>query len=114
MPSRRRPAEATRVEKLSEVGRYALGVLWADGHDSILPYRSLRRACPCDTCAPHGAEQPHAAEAERLLGVELLGGRSLFLRWADGHETLLLLEELRDLCRCARCAGEPEYPISGG
>ena len=35
------------------------------------------------------------------------------VRWADGHETWLLVSELRDLCRCARCAGEPDYPISG-
>src|SRR2546422_4291176 len=36
--------------KLTEVGRYALGVLWGDRHDSILPFRNLRRACPCETC----------------------------------------------------------------
>jgi len=107
-----RSAEANRVEKLTEVGRYALGIVWGDQHDSILPFRNLRRACPCDDCArTPGA--PLAAEAERLVRLELLGDRSLFLRWADGHETLLLLGEVRDLCRCARCAGEPEYPISG-
>ncbi len=112
MATRRAP-EATHVEKLSEVGRYALGILWGDQHDSILPFRSLRRACPCDACA---AAPPHAAtssEAERLARVEVLGDQSLFLRWGDAHETILLLEEVRDLCRCARCAGEPEYPITG-
>jgi len=45
--------------------------------------------------------------------VEVLGEQSVFLRWADGHETVLLTEELRALCRCAYCAGEPENPISG-
>jgi hypothetical protein len=35
------------------------------------------------------------------------------LHWADGHETLLLVEELRDLCACAACKGEPNYPITG-
>jgi DUF971 family protein len=108
-----RSADATRVEKLTEVGRYALGILWGDRHDSILPFRNLRRACPCDGCATARPDAPLAADAERLVRVELLGERSLFLRWADGHETLLLLDEVRDLCRCARCAGEPEYPISG-
>ena len=48
------------------------------------------------------------------MRVEVLGTRSIFLGWGDGHETIFLLEELRDLCRCARCAGEPDYPISGG
>jgi DUF971 family protein len=110
MPSR--PPEATHVERLSEVGRYALGVAWGDRHDSILPYRSVRAACPCETCAE--GQPPGSSEAERPVRIEVLGERSLFVRWGDGHETVLLLEELRDLCRCARCAGEPDYPVSGG
>ena len=111
MPPARSP-DATHVEKLTEVGRYALGVVWGDHHDSILPLRNLRRACPCDACtaSPEVALSP---EAERLARLELLGGQSLFFRWGDGHETLLLAAEVRDLCRCARCVGEPEYPISG-
>ena len=48
-----------------------------------------------------------------LIDVQVLGGESVFVLWADKHETILLVEELRDLCRCARCVGEPEYPISG-
>ena len=108
-----RPPEAIRVEQLTAVGRYALGVRWGDGHDSILPYRSLRAACPCENCAERPGDARLVADAERLARVEILGERSIFLRWADGHETLLLLEELRALCRCARCVGEPDYPISG-
>jgi DUF971 family protein len=112
VPQRRAP-DATRVEKLSEVGRYALGVVWGDQHESILPFKGLRAACPCETCGAGPSERALPAEGERLVRAEPLGGRSLFLRWADGHETLLLLDEVRDLCRCARCVGEPEYPISG-
>ena len=111
MPAR--SPDATHVERLTEVGRYALGVLWGDHHDSILPFRTLRRACPCEACTAADPNAGLAADAERLARVEILGDRSVFLRWGDGHETLLLLEELRDLCRCARCAGEPDYPISG-
>jgi len=92
------------------VGRYALGVLWGDGHDSILPYRSLRRACPCEACGAAAPEAP-APDAERPVRLQLIGEQSLFVGWADGHETLLLLAELRDLCRCARCAGEPDLPL---
>jgi DUF971 family protein len=107
-----RSPDATHVERLSEVGRYALGVLWGDKHDSILPYRHLRLSCPCEACAAAAPTAP-APDAERPVKLELLGGRSVFIGWADGHETILLLDELRDLCRCARCAGEPDYPISG-
>ena len=106
-------AASTRITRLKEVGRYALGVEWGDGHDSILPHRAIRRACPCDACAAGDRAAPAAPTAEQPIRVELLGEQSIFLRWADGHETLLLTEELRALCRCAHCAGEPENPISG-
>jgi DUF971 family protein len=108
-----RAPEASQVEKLTEIGRYALGITWGDSHESILPFRNLRGACPCETCAAAPAAASSDAGVARLTRVELIGDRSLFLRWGDGHETLLLLEEVRDLCRCARCVGEPEYPISG-
>ena len=111
MPTR--SPDATHIEKLTEVGRYALGVVWGDQHDSILPFRNLRRACPCDACATTRGDAVPTTGAEQLVRVEVLGGRSLFLRWGDGHETVLLVDEVRDLCRCARCVGEPEYPISG-
>ena len=105
--------ERTHVERLKQVGRYAVGVEWGDGHDSIIPHRTIRRACPCDACAgvDPAAALPEAAEQPRR--VEMLGDASLFIAWADDHETVLLDEELRALCRCAHCAGEPAYPISG-
>ena len=106
-------SDRTRVDRLKQVGRYALGVEWGDGHESILPHASIRRCCPCDDCdrldpadtLPDGADQP--------VRLEMLGDASLFITWADRHETVLLAEELRALCRCAHCAGEPQYPISG-
>jgi len=108
-----RHPDAARIERLKEVGRYALGVEWGDRHESILPYRNLRRACPCDACAAAAAQSPLPPEAERPVDFQVLGERSLFIRWADAHETLLLVEEVRGLCRCARCVGEPDFPITG-
>jgi DUF971 family protein len=108
-------AEHTHVEKLKQVGRYALGVEWGDGHDSIIPHRTIRLVCPCDACAatPPAPDTPLAPAAEQPVRVELLGDEAVFIAWADRHETVLLTEELRALCRCAYCAGEPQYPISG-
>jgi DUF971 family protein len=105
--------EAAHIERLKQVGRYALGVEWGDGHDSIIPHRTIRRACPCDACAGADPAAPLPPAAEQPVRVELLGEESVFVGWSDGHETLLLTGELRALCRCAYCAGEPAYPISG-
>jgi DUF971 family protein len=105
-------SDRTRVTRLKEVGRYALGVEWGDGHESIIPYRNVRRACPCETCTAAPAADP-APAAVQPVHVEVLGGESVFVRFADEHETILLTDELRDLCRCARCVGEPDYPVSG-
>ena len=99
-----------KMTTLKEVGRYAVGISWADGHESILPYRDLRMGCPCETCTVRpGEPQPAALQ---LVDLQRLGDATLFFRWADGHETLLVAEELRALCRCAYCAGEPNYPIT--
>jgi DUF971 family protein len=101
------------IRKLSEVGRYAIGVVFSDGHDSILPYRELRAHCPCEACAAEPASPPAAPPpAVQVADLERIGDATLFLRWADGHETLLVADELRRLCRCAHCIGEPSYPIS--
>jgi len=35
-------------------------------------------------------------------------GAFLAIRWNDGEESILSLEELRRACPCARCAGEPD------
>ena len=84
---------------------------WSDGHDSILPYRNLREACPCNAClASPKVPEPEQSEPLRMQQV---GTTTLFLAWADQHETLFVAEELRTLCRCAHCIGEPNYPITG-
>jgi DUF971 family protein len=102
---------AATIRKLREVGRYAVGIDWSDGHDSILPYRHLRQSCPCETCTGSIASPtPQASELRRMQPV---GDATLFLAWQDGHESLFVAEELRALCRCAHCIGEPNYPITG-
>ena len=35
-------------------------------------------------------------------------GKELAIAWSDGHETFLLLEDVRKACPCAVCHGEPD------
>jgi DUF971 family protein len=101
-----------KIRGLSEVGRYAVGVQWIDGHDSILPLENLRRGCPCNRCGGE-LQDELAADSRRLLQFTRLGDTAVYLEWVDGHETLYTTAQLRDLCRCAHCVGEPERPITG-
>ncbi len=101
-----------KIKVLNEVGRYAIGVQWADGHDSIYPLENLRRRCPCVACRGHiDGELPPASQ--RLKHLARMGDSAMFIGWADGHETLYTNAQLRALCRCAHCVAEPERPITG-
>ncbi len=105
------PSPPLTMRRTRAVGRYAVGVDWSDGHDSILPFRLLRAHCPCEACTTGGGEPgPDAIELRTMRPV---GDGTLFLGWQDGHESLFLAAELRPLCRCAHCVGEPDYPITG-
>lgn len=101
------------IRGLNEVGRYAIGVQWIDGHDSIYPLENLRRNCPCNVCGG-SLDGDLPAGGLRLTRFARLGQAAVFAEWIDGHETLYTTTQLRELCRCARCAGEPERPITGG
>lgn len=38
--------------RVAPVGRYAVQIVWSDGHESgIYPFRRLRALCPCDACS---------------------------------------------------------------
>jgi DUF971 family protein len=106
-------SKSPTIRTLNEVGRYAVGVQWADGHDSIFPLREMRRHCPCLRCSAI-AERDIPADAQRLMQLSRLGERGVFLEWADGHETLYTMAQLRDICGCAYCIPEPEKPVTGG
>lgn len=103
-----------KIKGLNEVGRYAVGIQWADGHDSIYALDGLRTMCPCRACGAEGGSKSTSAESLRLVKLARMGEQAVFLLWGDGHETLYSTGALRALCRCAHCVSEPERPITGG
>ena len=75
-----------------------LTIRWADGHQSVIPLRELRRACPCASCRaardqqerdPLAVVQPVDSLEESLTvdSAELAGNYALRIRWKDGHDT---------------------------
>ena len=83
------------------VGRYALGVTWADRHGSIYPFEGLRRDCPCGACGALESVTP-AMGWPRDIARDPGGLR---VTWSDGHVSDYAYPALRALCRCAGCTG---------
>lgn len=97
-------ANPDEIKEIHLIGRYALGVNWADGHGSIYPFVFLRRHCPCDQCAgslpdplPEGESWP--TEIKRIEAGVRIG-------WQSGHETRYPGVRLREICQCALCVEE--------
>lgn len=83
------------------VGRYAVGVTWADSHGSIYPFDKLRRDCPCGACAGLEALAPAMTWPQDIKKT----ADGLRVAWTDGHTSLYPYPALRTLCRCASCTG---------
>jgi DUF971 family protein len=93
--------DPNRPKDVHLVGRYALGVDWADGHGSIYPFEHLRAACPCGACGDASAVATPATWPKDIKKLDT----ALRIGWADGHESVLPYAELRAGCRCAGCTG---------
>jgi len=83
------------------VGRYALGVDWADNHGSIYPFDRLRRDCACDACAALDSLTQAMAWPQEIKRTD----EGLRVTWGDAHVSLYPYPALRGLCRCASCTG---------
>lgn len=53
--------ENQQLARVEGIGNYALGLTWADGHDTgIYSFKWLRRICPCDACGGGKRSEPQA------------------------------------------------------
>jgi len=91
----------TEPKDVHLVGRYALGVTWADDHSSIYPFDRLRRD------DPEGGVGQDVALTQAMTwpqDIKRLSDR-LRVTWTDGQQSLYPYTLLRALCRCAGCTG---------
>ena len=94
----------------------ALFVKWADGHDSVIAYQSLRDACPCARCREtrgQGKKPLAMAMTTKLASWKRVGNYALSFSWGDSHsEGIFAYDFLRGLCPCGAC-GIPERHAAG-
>lgn len=83
------------------VGRYAVGVTWADGHGSIYPFDRLRLDDPADGAATESVPTQEMTWPREITKLP----EALRVSWLDGRDSLYPYATLRALCRCAGCTG---------
>jgi DUF971 family protein len=110
----RLPDDTAPTSYLLDEENRQLFISWTDGHESVHPYESLRRGCPCAWCAGEGGQKGMVEETTRfteqqttVYSVELVGRYGLTPTWGDGHHTgIYTFERLRASCACDACRGE--------
>jgi DUF971 family protein len=83
------------------VGRYAIGVTWADDHGSIYPFDRLRLDDQTEKTTAEGALTQKMTWPKEITKLP----DALRVGWLDGHESVYPYATLRALCRCAGCTG---------
>jgi DUF971 family protein len=93
--------DPTQPKDVHLVGRYAIGVTWADSHGSIYPFDRLRLD------DPDGGVGDDTALTQEMTWPKAISKQPDGLRvsWMDGRESLYPYATLRGLCRCAGCTG---------
>lgn len=73
-----------------------LAIRWDEGNESFIALETLRRFCPCASCAGEqdilgntyrAPSRPYASNAFTLAGFSRVGGYGVQPVWADGHAT---------------------------
>lgn len=83
-----------------------VAIRWDDGETTVIPFVTLRRACPCAACREN-ARQNEASTGLPILGsannleamatldgIRLVGTYAVRFVWRDGHDTGIYNYEL--------------------
>jgi len=111
------------VEGFAEAGEYSIasdpaGRGYALAHlagqaRQHFPFANLRRLSLHDCRRGRGCQERAGGSRAKLESVQRLLDASVMLAWRTVTRPSTWFEELRDLCGCAHCKGEPNYPITG-
>jgi DUF971 family protein len=91
-----------RVEIINDF----LAIVWDDGQESFLDFKSLRVACPCAGCKGERTVMRefkplppvYTAESFQMTGYQFIGGYALQFSWRDGHNSgIYTFDYLRNL-----------------
>jgi ATP-binding protein involved in chromosome partitioning len=86
-----------------------IGIVWSDGHESILEGHALRCACSCATCVDEMSGQKMLRDESvprdvGAVGIHPVGNYGLAIHWSDGHDTgIYTFDRLRGMCVCEEC-----------
>jgi DUF971 family protein len=103
-----------RATDIQHIGN-ELAIRWADGSESYLPLETLRRCCPCASCAGEvdilgnvykGPDRPLPPTAFELVRFIPVGGYAIQPTWKDGHNSGIYSFEY--LQRVAKATTEEE------
>ena len=93
----------TEPKQIEKVGAEGLKVLWADGHQSLYRWETLRKACPCAVCREAAPSLPMAG-ATQPVEIKPVGRYAMTIGWSDGHTTgIFSYDYLRSICACEEC-----------
>jgi len=79
--------------KISVSGDNVLELLWQDGTKQPVKNITLRKYCPCATCAQDRSEWSntyiplYSSEQLKIESIEQIGSYAIAITWKDGHKT---------------------------
>ncbi len=86
-----------------------LGVVWNDGHHSLIPVRSIRLQCRCANCVDEWTREQlfdpsKIASDIKPVKMDTVGRYALRIQWSDGHDSgIYTFDLMRSLCECPEC-----------
>ena len=91
----------------------ALRITWADAHESVIAYQTLRDRCPCARCRDmreQGRKPLSMTLTTKLASWKRVGNYALEFAWGDSHsEGIFAYDFLRGMCGCGVCKMPAKY-----